>query len=180
MFIVKLLEAFNWRFVGIISDMTEVHVSIANLLFTQLRKQNSKVIYYKTQTIDNQGHLDIDALAQIKNMMKSLKKKVRVIICFLHDTDFELIVQLAHNEGMLKGFIFLTFGYQNPLSSEIFNGILFMDVTVPNFNEAWDKFKQQVIKGFTDPQFKEMPGLSQQASTTEVSLYAGEYFFFKI
>ena len=97
MLYVKLLEVFNWRRVGIVSDMSEVNIYLGNSLFTEFQKRNMSVFYVKTQSTYNKGHIDTKALAQLQNIMRTLKTMVRIIIVFTYDEDYEQIIKLAHN-----------------------------------------------------------------------------------
>ena len=177
MLYINLLEAFSWKTVGIISDMAEVDVYVANMLFIELQRRNLTAYYYKTQSTVNHGHLNIKAMAQLHNIIKSMKKRVRVIICIVYDTDFDNIIQLSKDEGMLAGFVFIIYEYQSPQNSAILNGMLFIKVAVSKQIEQWDKFTDQVIEGFGNPMFNNMPSLYNQDTQHQhdLSTYGGDY-----
>ena len=175
MFYIKLLETFHWNVVGIISSTTDVHAYFSKTLFHELQFRNVTAVYHQTQTTNDQGYLNTEALNNLRNIMRSMRKRVRVIICFFYNSDIEQTIQLAHDEGMLEGYIYITFEYQIPRTSSMFNGMLILQLSFHTLNEYWQNFRAEVIKGFEDPTFKEMPGLSQQASVDEVSLDGGDY-----
>ena len=80
---------------------------------------------------------------------------------------------------MLNGYIFLSLNQMISQTSAIFNGMLILHLSLHTMTDSWDIFRREVIQGFENPVFKEMPGLSQQASIDEVSISAGNHDFVK-
>ena len=142
----KILQAFNWTRVGIVSDSTEVYISIANRLFTKLQKWNSTVVYYKTKSTESQSYVNNEALVHFKHIVKALKKQVCVIICFLSEKDILKMLQIAEEEKMLERYVFLVSNIQIIQFDTMSNGMFILQLSLNAWNESRHNFRAEVIK----------------------------------
>ena len=176
----QILITFQWERVGIITSTSANNAELARALYNDLQRRNFTAFHYTIQSTGNQDHTDFNALSILRSIVRTLKNKVRIIICFIFDENFTNFVRLAVDEGMVNGYVFLTIENVKPflLNNLPLGGLITVRIrSVNNKEDIWKTFVAEIERGFDNPAFADMPRASQQDQGF-ISIYGGDYIFY--
>ena len=176
---IGVMKEFGWSRVGILCSSTGAYETFGKQLLAHMTANNFTTFFYKTKNTERGRVKSNRATAELTNILRTLKETVRIIVVILDSADFQKTVLIAREEGMLDGnYQIVTIdNYINALNWQdyhLLQGMLMTDIAVRNTSQGWLQYATEVLHGFANPLFKEMPGLTRNDSISTISTHAGK------
>ncbi len=180
-----ICDVFDWQTVGIIA--TTETVSSREAYYTTLRLESSgkTVFFSKIEPTIVGNQVDEENMEKQREVLKSMKDKVRIIIVTLFGAGMRNLLLSACDEGMLEGdYVFIglwstipftstTYSYRPEMDPFLYNGLLSIEVVLYKSSEI-DRFARRAIEALQHPAFSHLPHLPATADPDEVGDYAGK------
>ena len=163
----ELVITFGWTRVGIISDTYNVYKEQSKKLFSELRLINVTAFYYYTVSFANHRNGN-RTLIDLKNAVKSIKNRVRVLIIYTSWLPLEKLLLLLRKGNMEEGYVFILNSDHTLVAEHAkdFQNWLIIRTSTPDLNE------QVLDADFNDPLFR---GMMSNPDKGVISSYAGKY-----
>ena len=167
-----LVINFGWKRVGIISDNYIVYRDQSKKLFSKLRRINVTVFYYSMISFERSRDTN-DAQNYLKDIMKSIKNEVRVLIIYTFTSALEKLSIISKEENIEKGYVFIAASESIvvPKNLKPYQNWLMLKLFMPNSNE------EVTAVDFDDPLFRETVNSASNPDKKGFSSYAGKYLF---
>lgn len=182
----SIADMFGWKKIGILVTIMDVYRLTAIAVKEEMERQGKEVFMSVVDTTMRGSDVDPASLSELRAVLATMKKQVRIFIMMALPPDFRNMLIMAMDEGMLNGeYVFMCneFSveiveqkYRPDVDPIIYKGILAIGVSRPSGRE-WDEYRQDVIDAFQDPRFDGFPHLSADADIDEVDVYAGKQHF---
>ena len=165
----ELVINFGWKRVGIISDNYIVYKEQSKKLFSKLRQINVTVFYYSMISFEKSRDAE-DAQNNLKEIMKSIKNEVRVLIIYTFSPGLEKVSNISKEENMEKGYVFIvaTETIYDPKIARAYQNWLMFTLFMPTLNE------EALASDFDDPIFGGIIKSSSNQDKGKFSSYAGK------
>ena len=167
----ELVIMFGWKRVGIISDSLIAYQEQSKQLFSELRLINATVFYYNIISVANNTNSKYGQ-NNMKNVLKSIKEEVRVLIIYAYGFALEEMSLLSKGENMEKEYVFIVVSDNafNKKNAKYYPNWLTLTIAMPHFDE------EDLVLDFNDPLFNGMTNSSSSPGEEGFS-FAGKYFF---
>ena len=167
----ELVIMFGWKRVGIISDSLIAYQEQSKQLFSELRLINATVFYYNIISVANNTNSKYGQ-NNMKNVLKSIKEEVRVLIIYAYGFALEEMSLLSKGENMEKEYVFIVVSDNafNTKNAKYYPNWLTLTIAMPHFDE------EDLVLDFNDPLFNGMTNSSSSPGEEGFS-FAGKYFF---
>lgn len=179
-----ICETFNWKRVGIISDVVDLYFNAARDTKVAMEASGRQVIHYTLHSTVT-AEADSGNMQRMRQVVKLLASQTRVILILMYPFDFRNVIIMARQEGFKAREVFFfgaenepllsstSFTYHPEIGDELLEGII---DSSPSQKEGpeWDEFRQKVIDNFQNPVFDDWPHLPANASIELVESYAGK------
>ena len=170
----ELVIMFGWKRVGIISDALIANKEQTKKLFSELRLIGITVFYYIMISAENHRDDSYDP-SNLKNLIKSIKNEVRVLIIYSSGLQLEEISLILKAEKMEEGYVCIAAsdGAFKTKDTQNYPNWLTVSFIMPDLNE------EELVLDFNDPLFKGMNN-SFSSQDEDGFSFAGEYFCFHL
>ncbi len=180
-------DVFHWQTIGMFTS-TDAS-STANAIKLVIEASGKNVIYSKIEATSIGNNIIEDNMVKQRLLLRSLKKKVRVIFVIMYGVAMRNFLLSAYDEGMLGGdYVFIgrysilvttmISNYRPEMDSYLYNGFLSVEL-VTHTGPKRKEFARQVIRGLQHSKFSQYAHLSSSADPDQVGDYAGNLMILK-
>ncbi len=180
-------DMMGWNRICILTTVYEVWALTAEAARLTLERSGKDVLFHVIQTTVRGDQIDHDSIDALRDLLKTLKTKVRLFFIFTYQADLENLLMAAIDVDMFNGqFIFVCayqwhvdFSLRYPYKTEkerlAFEGLMGLSVKTQS-GEQYDRFRQDVIQEFQTGIFENMPHVEASTQVSDINAYAGNVF----